>query len=239
MSASCCLVSFPSEPCGIVLRMRSNKSPTVRPFQFERNAPPVNAAAPPPPTSESPWHEAHSFRYISSPRLACSSVYTPSQTDRDVGAVSCARSTLVARVAIPTQSVPIVATPMVAKPILFKAIFSACIYLCDAQRSLRLFSLSPEGCVVFLGSLRRRQTVRNIFPRIRAAAHRHHDVLLALHHIRHRRTALRRRHVHRADFLPGLLVVSAQHRAARMLRGRGDLSIAGDHQRLGYQCPDV
>src|SRR5260370_18458026 len=202
----------------LALQIRSNNSPTFSPLQLDKNAPPVNAAAPPPPTSESPWHEAHSFRYSSSPRLACSSVYTPSQTDRDVAAVSCARSTLpVARVAIPTQSVPIVATPMVAKPILFKAIFSACIYLCDAQRSLRLFSLSPEGCVVFLGSLRRRQTVRNIFPRIRAAAHRHHDVLLALHHIRHRRTALRRRHVPPPDSLPVLLVVSALHLAPRMI----------------------
>src|SRR5882762_471701 len=93
-SASCCLVNFASAPCGIVLRIRSNKSPTVSPFQFERNVPPVSGAAPPPPTSVSPWQEAHSFRYISSPRLACSSVYTPSQTDREVDAPSCALATI-------------------------------------------------------------------------------------------------------------------------------------------------
>src|SRR5437868_9659045 len=60
-SASCCFVSLPTAPCGMVLRIRSNRSPTVSPFQLERKFPPVNGAAPPPPTSVSPWQGAHSL----------------------------------------------------------------------------------------------------------------------------------------------------------------------------------
>jgi hypothetical protein len=44
------------------------------------------------------------------------------------------------------------------------------------------------------------------------AADGQHDVLLAVQHVRHRGPGLRRRHVDGANFLPGRLVVGAEHR---------------------------
>ena len=49
---------------------------------------------------------------------------------------------------------------------------------------------------------------------VAGAADRHHEVLLAVQHVGHRRSGLRRRHVDGADFLARRLVVGAQHRAA-------------------------
>src|SRR5580658_7269654 len=60
-----------------------------------------------------------------------------------------------------------------------------------------------------------RQRVRNILARIRTAADRDDNVLLAVHHIGHRRAALRSWHQYGADFLARSLVIRAQHRAAR------------------------
>src|SRR5437867_11406614 len=58
------------------------------------------------------------------------------------------------------------------------------------------------------------QGERDVLTRIVAAADRDDDVLLAVDAIGHRRSALRRRDEHRADFFAGHLVVRAQHRAA-------------------------
>ena len=44
---------------------------------------------------------------------------------------------------------------------------------------------------------------------------------------------------HFADLRAGLLVVGAQHRAARAARRRRELRVAGDHQRLGDQHADA
>jgi len=49
MSAFSWRLNFPGAFCGIVLRILSNKSPSVSPFQFARNAPPVNGGADSPP----------------------------------------------------------------------------------------------------------------------------------------------------------------------------------------------
>src|SRR2546422_4030391 len=60
-----------------------------------------------------------------------------------------------------------------------------------------------------------RQRERDVLARIRAAADGDDDVLTPVDHVGHRVAALLRRHPHRPDFLAGLLVVRAQHRAAR------------------------
>ncbi len=86
---------------------------------------------------------------------------------------------------------------------------------------------------------RGRKRVSDVFAGIGPAADGHNDVLLAVNHVGHRRSRLRSRHIDGADFFAGHLVVSAQHRAARMIGGRGDVSFARDDQRLGDQGPDV
>ena len=58
------------------------------------------------------------------------------------------------------------------------------------------------------------QPERDQLAAVVAAADRDHDVLPAVEHVGHRRPALRRRHVDRADLLAGRLVERAQHRAA-------------------------
>src|SRR5262245_40564314 len=62
--------------------------------------------------------------------------------------------------------------------------------------------------------------------------YRDDNVLLPVSHVRHWRTALLSRHQNRADFLAGLLVICAQHRAARAIRRRRDLRIPDDNERL-------
>ena len=59
------------------------------------------------------------------------------------------------------------------------------------------------------------------------------DVLTAVDHVGHRRSGLRRGHQHLTHLRAGLLVVGAQHRAARPSWRRSDLSIADHHERLG------
>ena len=61
----------------------------------------------------------------------------------------------------------------------------------------------------------------------------------AVDRVGHRRSALRRRDAPRADFLAGLLVVGAQHRAALASRRRRDLRIAHDDDRLGHHQADA
>ena len=68
---------------------------------------------------------------------------------------------------------------------------------------------------------------REELARVIAAADRHDDMLFAVQHVRDRRSRLRRRHVHRTEFVPVRLVVRPQHRARRTTRRRGDLRIAG------------
>src|SRR5438034_9425145 len=80
-SATCSRDSAPGLSCGIVVRVRSKMSPRVSPFQFDVKPPPTRPGAISPPSSSLPWHDAHHCRYTTPPRLACSSVYTPSQTD--------------------------------------------------------------------------------------------------------------------------------------------------------------
>src|ERR1043166_6471238 len=77
-----------------------------------------------------------------------------------------------------------------------------------------------------------RQTERDVFARVVAAAHGDDDVLAAVDGIRHRRAALRRGQQDRTHFLARRLVVRAQHRASRMLGRCRDLGIAHDDQRL-------
>src|SRR5258708_24230853 len=80
---------------------------------------------------------------------------------------------------------------------------------------------------------RGRKRVSNVFAGIWSPADVHYNVLLAVDHVGHRRARLPSTHIDRADFFAGHLVVSAQHRAARMIRGRGDVSFARDDPRLG------
>src|ERR1700722_18968881 len=61
MSAFCCRFNFPGAFCGMVLRILSNKSPSVSPFQLDKNAPPVSGGADSPPAIASPWQVAHSL----------------------------------------------------------------------------------------------------------------------------------------------------------------------------------
>src|ERR1700674_572404 len=73
------------------------------------------------------------------------------------------------------------------------------------------------------------QTVRDVLPRVRATTDGDHNILLAIQHIGHWRSALDGRHQDRPHLLASLLVVSPQHRAPRMLRRRRDLWIAHDN----------
>src|SRR2546430_3261262 len=75
--------------------------------------------------------------------------------------------------------------------------------------------------------------------RERRAAHGEHHVLLAVVEVRHRRAALRRRHVHRTDFTAARLVVRAQHRAALAVGRREEAAFAGDDERLRHQYADA
>src|SRR5262245_56209440 len=65
---------------GIEMRMRSNRSPTVRSFQFPMNSDPFNAGAKPSPARSLPWHSEHAVLYAAAPRSACSLLNTPSHT---------------------------------------------------------------------------------------------------------------------------------------------------------------
>ena len=63
-------------------------------------------------------------------------------------------------------------------------------------------------------------------------------MLPAVQHVGHRRSALLRRHEHRAGIFPGGLVVRAKQRAAWMPGGRRNLRLSGDHERLRDQRAD-
>src|SRR5215470_12086386 len=69
-----------------------------------------------------------------------------------------------------------------------------------------------DNCLLRLPRKRERHVLARVIP----AADGDDDVLLAVDRVGHRRSALRRRHPHRADLLPLRLFVRAQHRAARM-----------------------
>ena len=88
-------------------------------------------------------------------------------------------------------------------------------------------------------SCRVRQGERDVLARVDAAAHRDDDVLLAVGHVGHRRTALRGRHPDGADLGAVVLVVGAQHRAARTSRRRRHLRIAEHDERLGDHQADA
>src|SRR5258706_12659344 len=75
-----------------------------------------------------------------------------------------------------------------------------------------------------------RQSERKVLARVAVAAgngaDRHHDVLLAVQHVRHRGTALWRRYVDGTGFFALALVVPPQHRATRMFWRLSDLWVA-------------
>src|ERR1043166_5895295 len=70
-------------------------------------------------------------------------------------------------------------------------------------------------------------------------ADREDEILLAVVQVGDRRSCLRRRHVHGADFLTGHLVVRPQHGAALSVRCRAEAAFTGDRQRLGDQDADA
>src|SRR5687767_1791303 len=83
MSAFSGRLRLPGAFWGIEIRIRSNRSPSDRSFQFDVNSPPVSPGAISPPFMSGPWQLEHFSAYNFSPRLACSSVYTPSHCDFD------------------------------------------------------------------------------------------------------------------------------------------------------------
>src|SRR5262249_40168667 len=70
ISAFASRLKLPGLFCGLVLRVRSNRSPTLRVFQLARNAPPARGGDDSPPSSMSPWQEAQSSVERTWPRLA-------------------------------------------------------------------------------------------------------------------------------------------------------------------------
>src|SRR5437879_6440339 len=120
---------------------------------------------------------------MDSPRLACSSVYTPSHTERDSVAGACARSRL-------TGNTSAARTKM------------ATVFFIAKLSSLSHSMAHPRGSFPS-----RWQCIGDVLARVRPAADGHDDVLLAVDHVRHRRASLRGRHVNRADFFSGSLVV--------------------------------
>src|ERR1700694_5209478 len=83
------------------------------------------------------------------------------------------------------------------------------------------------------------KTERDVLARVAPAADRHDDVLLAVDHVGHRRSALWGWHESGAHLLAGRIVVRTQHRAARMLGRRRDLRIAHHDDRFGVHQPDA
>src|SRR5690242_14502196 len=83
------------------------------------------------------------------------------------------------------------------------------------------------------------QRERDEFTGVAAAADRYDDVLLAVDHVRHRRTALWRRHPDRTDLAARRFVPRTQHRAAWMVRRGRDLRIAHHDDRLGVHQADA
>src|SRR5438552_18806554 len=154
---------------------------------------------------------------MSSPRLAWSSVYTPSHAVRDSAAGPCARSR-------PNREASAARTRMAATFFIFTWSWPS------GRWNIRAAARSFP---------RRWQRVSNVLTGVRPAADGNYDVLLAMHHVGHRRTGLRRRHIHRADFFAGGFIVGAQHGPARMIRGCRHMPFARDDQRLGLQSADV
>jgi hypothetical protein len=83
ISAFCWRLIRPGRSAGMLLRIRSNKSPTVRPYQLDENSPPVNGGADSPPVRAVPWQDAQFCAYNFSPRVDCAAVNAPSQTERE------------------------------------------------------------------------------------------------------------------------------------------------------------
>src|SRR5215470_15381764 len=81
-STVCCRESVPGLFSGIETRIRSARSPSVKPTQFDINAPPVSGGVMSAPSRSRPWQLEHWSRKIARPRCACSSLYTPSHTVR-------------------------------------------------------------------------------------------------------------------------------------------------------------
>src|SRR6476660_9901517 len=62
------------------------------------------------------------------------------------------------------------------------------------------------------------------------------QILASVQQIRHRRARLWRWHINGTDFLPGGLVVRAQHGTAAIWR-RGESAFTGNHERLVTSWP--
>src|SRR2546422_5240356 len=105
-------------------------------------------------------------------------------------------------------------------------------------KTYRIFPPRPP-CPPWWRASAVRQTKREQFRAIALTGDGDDDVLLAVVEIRHRRSGLRRRHVHGAELRARRLVVRAQHRAALPVRRREESAFAGDHQRLGHQHADA
>jgi len=70
-------LSVPGSSAGIVVRMRSTRSPTLWPFQLPRKLSPTSGEARSIPKRSAPWHCAHRVSYCALPFSACAAVYRP------------------------------------------------------------------------------------------------------------------------------------------------------------------
>src|SRR5438034_535390 len=80
-----------------------------------------------------------------------------------------------------------------------------------------------------------RQSEREKFAAVIPAADGDDDVLLAVVHVGHRRSALGRRHVDGAEFRAVGLAVGAEHRATRTRRRREETALARNDKRFRHQ----
>src|SRR3989442_9716175 len=87
--------------------------------------------------------------------------------------------------------------------------------------------------------LLRRQPERNQLAAVSRPADRDDDILLAVEHVRHRRTALGGRHIDGATLPSGRFVERAQHRATLARRRGRHARIAAHHERLGDDCSGI
>src|SRR5580693_10505424 len=96
------------------MRIRSDRSPSVRLSQFDVKPAPVSGGVMSSPSRSRPWQLEHSSINTACPRFACSSLKTPSQVERGDCAKERGSNHKRHRRIVFVPFVPLVVTPLLA-----------------------------------------------------------------------------------------------------------------------------